>query len=130
MNYVITDFKGDKRLVEKSKAFYTPAGWHPSHKYFTFDNPSVPKWEPPQKRTALVTTPGLTSQAKNVRLVDADTCQMIDQIDEQIHQLRIKRQTLIQDKFLELPLIKEGDLQPCRIYRVFATKSEANHKES
>jgi len=116
--YVVVNATGNLRLIEKGRAWYTPAGWHRPHRYHQL--------RPAKKRVALITIPGLVTRANNARIVPPDVCEELDGITAEILNLRRKFNAIIKDNFLTFPLVVDGDLERSH-EEIFSTKQEANN---
>lgn len=130
MQYIAVErlgFGTHKKFIQYytlDKASFTPAGWHKPYNYYTLDNIGKAKKHPAQKRPALVHLPSLVVRANQVRILDADTCQAIDDIDNQIKELLKQKSNIIQDNFYTFQLVQEVDLEKSHD-KVYSTKQEA-----
>lgn len=122
--YVAIETHQSIRLIEIDKAWFTPAGWHKPYSYYTLDNLGKAKRHPAQRRGTLVHVSGLTTYAKNARIVDDVTCQELDDINTQINDLKKRYWAIVRDRFRTFPLVQEGDLRMSQD-EVFQTKQEA-----
>ena len=122
--YIAIETRQSIRLVEIDKATYTPAGWHKPYSYYILPDLGKAQRHPAQRRSALVHIDGLVTHANNARIIDASTCQEMDEINTQIQTLRKRYLALVHDRFRTFPLVQEGDLAKSH-EKVFQTKQEA-----